>query len=103
MIGIDPASIVPLSSNPDVTDAPARFAAIAADWIDVPRHGGEYDGGHPCGVQQDGALAAETARRIARFYDQPLCAYERMGEVVRGSSDDGRMLAPKASSPQRAA
>jgi hypothetical protein len=34
MIGIDPASIIPLASTSDVADAPARFAAVAADWIE---------------------------------------------------------------------
>ena len=33
MIGVDPASIVPLSPTSNVADAPARFAAVAADWI----------------------------------------------------------------------
>ena len=34
MIGVDPTSIVPLAPTSDVADAPARFAAVAADWID---------------------------------------------------------------------
>jgi hypothetical protein len=34
MIGIDPASILFLASTPDVFDAPARFAAVATDWIE---------------------------------------------------------------------
>lgn len=34
MIGIDPASIVPLPQRVDVIDAPARFAMVAADWIE---------------------------------------------------------------------
>lgn len=34
MIGIDPRDIVPLSEIAEVADAPARFAAVAADWIE---------------------------------------------------------------------
>lgn len=34
MIGIDPASIVPLAQTSAVPDAPGRFAAVAADWIE---------------------------------------------------------------------
>ena len=34
MIGVDPASIVPLALTSDVEDAPSRFAAVAADWIE---------------------------------------------------------------------
>jgi hypothetical protein len=35
-------------------------------------------------------LSAETATRIAHFYDQPLSNYSRTGERVRCGSDDGR-------------
>ena len=34
MIGVDPADILPLAMTSDVKDAPSRFAAIAADWIE---------------------------------------------------------------------
>jgi hypothetical protein len=34
IIGIDPTSVVPLSQDDRVPDAPERFAAIAADWIE---------------------------------------------------------------------
>lgn len=34
MIGVDPASIVPLAMTPHVEDVPSRFAAVAADWIE---------------------------------------------------------------------
>ena len=34
MIGVDPASIVPLAMISNVADAPSRFAAVAADWIE---------------------------------------------------------------------
>jgi hypothetical protein len=34
VIGVDPASIVPLALTSDVADAPGRFAAVAADWIE---------------------------------------------------------------------
>jgi hypothetical protein len=47
---------------------------------------------------KNGSLPAETAKRIARFYDQPLRDYLRMEETVRCDSDDGRVfvhLAPR--------
>lgn len=41
MIGIDPASIVPLAQVDIGADAPARFAAVAADWIE-DSHGADF-------------------------------------------------------------
>lgn len=41
MIGIDPMSLIPLASTHAVLDAPARFGAVAADWIE--KH---YKAGH---------------------------------------------------------
>ncbi len=41
MIGVDPASIVPLSPMADVPDAEIRFAAVAADWIE-DHYGANY-------------------------------------------------------------
>lgn len=42
MIGVDPASIAPLAQTSDVTDAPGRFVAVAADWIDRRYEAGSF-------------------------------------------------------------
>jgi hypothetical protein len=34
VIGLDPPSLIPLACTIDVSDAPARFTAVAADWIE---------------------------------------------------------------------
>lgn len=47
-------------------------------------------------------LAAETATRIERFYDQPLRDYARTGETVKCGSDDGRVYAKLARASARA-
>jgi hypothetical protein len=41
VIGVDPAAIVPIALVPGVPDAPARFAAVAADWIE-DSYGADY-------------------------------------------------------------
>ena len=62
MIGVDPKSIVPLALVAPVLDAPARFAAVAADWIE-DRFGAEYFSWQSYGHHAPYDLLARTFTR----------------------------------------
>lgn len=62
MIGVDPKSIVPLALVAAVPEAPARFAAVAADWIE-DRYGAEYFSWHEHGHRAPHDLLAKAFSR----------------------------------------